>query len=601
MHYFKLIFLGIILLSNHLLAQEKLSFISADELQSESSQIFLFDVSKDSVFKAGHIEGAFHLSRKDFTEQEDPFYGAIGKKSRIEDLLFRYGIKKGDRIVAYDHKGGCDAARFWWVLSYYGHENVQILEGGYTSWGDRSGNFRTIEQLSVQDKYHFEETRDDIVATKEEVIAALEDDQIVLVDTRTLDEYTGLTQKDPATRSGRIPGAVHIDWASCIKYDEDQMLKTKDELKNLFAWKGVTPDKEVICYCHTATRSSFTFMVLTDILGYEKVKNYDGSWVEWSLDNSLPIESGPVPDYAYSSYTDIFWNSFNGYANYLWNQITFTSQPWYENYFWFLVILSLLVWLLEIIFPWRKDQPIFRKDFWLDFFFMFFNFYIFNLVIFLAFSKFVTKGFYDLTDVDVTGVSVFDMSELAWGWQMLIFFVATDFIQWFTHVCLHRFTFLWRFHKVHHSVVQMGFAAHLRYHWMETVVYTPMKFLAVMFIGGFAPDQAFIIYFFNIAIGHLNHANINVEYGPLKYVLNNPKMHIWHHAKELPEDRRYGVNFGITLSIWDYIFKKNYVPRSGRDIPLGFPNIEKYPKGFFGLIFSGFGKTKDEEVTNEKA
>ncbi|UKN03855.1 sterol desaturase family protein [Paracrocinitomix mangrovi] len=277
------------------------------------------------------------------------------------------------------------------------------------------------------------------------------------------------------------------------------------------------------------------------------------------------------------------------------DQITFRSTPWYENYFWFLVVLSLVVWILEILFPWRKEQAIFRKDFWLDFFFMFFNFYIFNLVIFIAFSKFVTKIIYDLSGTDITGVSVFDMSGLAWGWQMLIFFLATDFIQWITHVALHRFEFLWRFHKVHHSVEQMGFAAHLRYHWMETVFYTPMKFIAVMFIGGFAPEQAFIIYFFTIAVGHLNHANLGWGYGPLKYIFNNPKMHIWHHAKDLPHERRYGVNFGITLSIWDYLFGKSYIPSSGRDIKLGFPKMEKYPKRFFGLITSGFGKTPDEE------
>ena len=295
------------------------------------------------------------------------------------------------------------------------------------------------------------------------------------------------------------------------------------------------------------------------------------------------------------TYIEIFLGGFKGYADYLWKQITFQADPWYENYFWFLIVISLVVWGLEVAFPWRKDQPKIRKDFWLDAFFMFFNFYIFNLIIFIAFSKVFTKFINDTLGLDLSKLALVDLSDIAWGWQLLIFFLATDFIQWFTHVLLHRFTFLWRFHKVHHSVEQMGFAAHLRYHWMETVVYTPMKYIAVMLIGGFTPHQAFIVYFFNIAIGHLNHANLNLDYGPLKYILNNPKMHIWHHAKKLPKDYRYGANFGITLSIWDYIFKTNYVPKSGRDIPLGFKNIEKYPKKFFGLIFSGFGKTPDEE------
>ena len=295
------------------------------------------------------------------------------------------------------------------------------------------------------------------------------------------------------------------------------------------------------------------------------------------------------------SYGSIFVDTFSGYGNYLLDQITFQSTPWYENYFWFLVIFSLIAWGLEIAFPWRKNQPKIRKDFWMDSIFMFFNFYLFNLIIFLAFSKMVTKFFLDAFGADLTQLNVFDMSTLDPWLQLLIFFLATDFIQWVTHVLLHRFNFLWRFHKVHHSVEQMGFAAHLRYHWVETLLYTPMKYLAVMFIGGFAPEQAFIVYFVTIAIGHLNHANINLSYGPFKYLLNNPKMHIWHHAKELPAERKYGVNYGISLSIWDYIFRTNYIPSSGRDIPLGFKNLEKYPKKFFGLIFSGFGKTPDEE------
>lgn len=295
------------------------------------------------------------------------------------------------------------------------------------------------------------------------------------------------------------------------------------------------------------------------------------------------------------TYIEIFWSGTKDYANYLWNQITFQADPWYENYFWFLILISLLVWGLEIILPWRKNQPIFRKDFWLDTFFMFFNFYIFNLIIFIAFSKVVTKFLNDTLGLDMTEFALVDLSGLAWGWQLFIFFLATDFIQWFTHIMLHRIPMLWRFHKVHHSVVEMGFAAHLRFHWMETVIYTPMKYIAVMLIGGFTPEQAYAVFFFNIAIGHLNHANVSFDYGPLKYIFNNPKMHIWHHAKNLPKDRPYGMNYGITLSLWDYIFRTNYVPKSGRDIELGFKNLEKYPKKFFGLITSGFGKTPDEK------
>ena len=298
---------------------------------------------------------------------------------------------------------------------------------------------------------------------------------------------------------------------------------------------------------------------------------------------------------ASSSYGDTFTDAFGDYANHIWREITFQADPWYNNFFWFLILISVLVYGLELAFPWRKDQPKIRKDFWLDAFMMFFNFYIFNLIIFIAFSKVAGKFFHETLGIEADNLVLLDMQQFPIWAQLIVFFLATDFIQWFTHVLLHRFTFLWRFHKVHHSVEEMGFAAHLRYHWMENVFYTPMKYIVVILIGNFYPQHAVFIYFIAITIGHLNHANIGLDYGPLKYILNNPKMHIWHHAKEMPKDRPYGMNFGISLSIWDYIFRTNYIPSSGRDIKLGFPGIEKYPKKFFGLIFSGFGKTPDED------
>ncbi len=280
-------------------------------------------------------------------------------------------------------------------------------------------------------------------------------------------------------------------------------------------------------------------------------------------------------------YLDLFINSFSSYGNYIWNEITFQVTPWYVNYFWLLTILSLLVWGLEILFPWRKNQSIFRKDFWLDTFYMYFNFYIFKLIIFVAFSNVVASLFEGLLPNGADSLVIYDTKQLPYVVQLIVFFVSLDFIQWITHRMLHRFGFLWDFHKVHHSVEEMGYAAHLRFHWMENVVYTPIKYIIMVFIGNFNPQDAFIVYYASVAIGHLNHANINLTYGPLKYIFNNPAMHIWHHAKEIPSNYPNGVNFGISLSIWDYLFKTAYIPRNGRDIQLGFNNLKKFPTTFW--------------------
>ena len=189
----------------------------------------------------------------------------------------------------------------------------------------------------------------------------------------------------------------------------------------------------------------------------------------------------------------------------------------------------------------------------------------------------------------MNSVALFSVSSWSIPMQLFIFFILQDFFQWFTHTMLHRIPVLWNFHKVHHSVKEMGFAAHMRYHWMENILYKPLKTLAIMLIGGFEPEQAFIIHFITIVIGHLNHSNIKLTYGPLKYILNNPVMHLYHHAYTLPKGKA-GVNYGISLSIWDYIFKTNYIPNQDGEIELGFKGDENFPKDFIGQSLYGFAK-----------
>jgi sterol desaturase/sphingolipid hydroxylase (fatty acid hydroxylase superfamily) len=245
--------------------------------------------------------------------------------------------------------------------------------------------------------------------------------------------------------------------------------------------------------------------------------------------------------------------------------------------------------MLEILFPWRKDQSIFRRDFWLDGFYMFFNFFLFAIAI-SGIYKLLGLLFSDL-GISKSSLALIDMSQIPNWLQLLTFFLILDFVQWFTHILLHKYPFLWKFHQIHHSVKEMGFAAHLRYHWMENVFYKPLKTFGVMILGGFEPEQAYIVHFFAIAIGHFNHANIKITWGPLKYVLNNPVMHLYHHAHDLP-DGKYGVNFGISLSLWDYIFKTNYIPEDSGSIELGFPGDEKIPNSFWKQITYGLKRSK---------
>ncbi len=328
-----------------------------------------------------------------------------------------------------------------------------------------------------------------------------------------------------------------------------------------------------------------------------------------------------------SELLNTFLNGYGGYASYVWHEIT---HPSFHNYFYWLIIVSAFFFGLEIIKPWRENQPLFRKDFWLDFFYMFFNFFLFSLVIYNAASDVVVNIF----NSAIKSVFNFDLqaSNPLQTWPLwavlLIGFLVRDFVQWWVHRLLHRVEWLWQFHKVHHSVEEMGFAAHLRYHWMETIVYRSIEYIPLALLGIGLYDF-FIIHIFTLSIGHYNHSNITVSgkvsggifgflvgmmmvfgvadinfladaswlvkiavwagttligafvFGPfMKKLFNSPEMHIWHHAYELPENRKYGINFGISLAIWDYIFGTAEIPHDGRDIRLGFPGDENFPHDF---------------------
>lgn len=334
------------------------------------------------------------------------------------------------------------------------------------------------------------------------------------------------------------------------------------------------------------------------------------------------------------SYIDTFFNAYCGYAKYLWNDIT---HPSWHSYFYWLVGISLVFFLLEIIIPWRKNQKIPRKDFWLDGFYMFFNYFLFSLIIYNAASEVVVRFFNN----SILSISGFDMQasnpmhDLPFWAILIIGFVVRDFVQWGVHNLLHRNEKLWQFHKVHHSVQEMGFAAHLRYHWMETIVYRTIEYIPLALLGIGLYDF-FIIHLFTTAWGHYNHANISINkrytgmilavlialaclvgmaditflaeasmgiriaifagmllfgyfaLGPLMpYLFNSPELHIWHHAKALPNDRHFGANFAITLAVWDYLFGTAYLPYEGRDIALGFDNVETFPQSFAGQSVYG--------------
>lgn len=171
-------------------------------------------------------------------------------------------------------------------------------------------------------------------------------------------------------------------------------------------------------------------------------------------------------------------------------------------------------------------------------------------------------------------------STWPWALQFLVAFLVIDFLQWSIHNLLHRVPFLWKFHKVHHSIRHMDFWGSLRFHWAEILVYRTLLYLPGVWFG-FSESVLFTLALVSTAIGHWNHANLDVDIGRLGKVLNHPRMHIWHHHND--PGHPVLVNFGINLSLWDYLFGTAHVPEHPPRT-LGFPDLDTYPDHFVSQV-----------------
>ena len=249
-----------------------------------------------------------------------------------------------------------------------------------------------------------------------------------------------------------------------------------------------------------------------------------------------------------------------------------------HGYFFWLLVISAGCLVAERIRPWRRGQKFFRKEFFHDLFWLFFNGHYFA-VLFAYVTAFVAQAFFPVLE----GAKSWN---LLGGWpiaaQAILYFLFKDLLDWFVHNLLHRVPALWEFHKLHHSIVEMDWIGNFRFHWMEIVVYQGLTYLPLVILG-VDPLVILIVAVASTIIGHLNHSNLDITWGPFRYLFNSSRMHIWHHMHDLPYDRQKGVNFGISLSLWDWVFRTAYWP-APRECPgqqpdrLGYPGMEKLPR-----------------------
>ena len=204
------------------------------------------------------------------------------------------GIANDTTVVLYGDKNNWFAAYAYWYLKIYGHEDVRILDGGRQKWIDE-GRELTTDAPQVSAKTYRAGDRDESIrAYRDFVLESI--GRRPLVDVRSPQEYAGDLLAPPgyeqegAQRGGHIPTAKSIPWAQAV--NDDGTFKAADALRDLYGGKGITPDKETIAYCRIGERSAHTWFVLRELLGYEQVRNYDGSWTEWGNLVDVPIEKG---------------------------------------------------------------------------------------------------------------------------------------------------------------------------------------------------------------------------------------------------------------------------------------------------------------------
>lgn len=263
------------------------ALLSIDDYQrlwADSSDIVLIDMRKTEDYLKGHIPGAFQLWRDDIQSANFPYEGMALEPEALADKLAAFGATSSTYVVVYDGVGGCDAARVWWLLRLYGHERVSLLNGGWHAWQFEGHPAEEAETPQAQPG-EFTYTGEPIASLSidlEDVQRLMASEQVVLLDTRSLEEFTGEVVKPGAFGGGHIPGSVHFDWGRSVEMDGAYSLRPTDVLLASLAEVGVTPDKKIITYCHSGVRSAHTTFVLKELLGFPDVTNYDGSWTEWS-------------------------------------------------------------------------------------------------------------------------------------------------------------------------------------------------------------------------------------------------------------------------------------------------------------------------------
>lgn len=271
--------------SNSIEGREIISSAEAIELFGDDD-VLIIDAQKSASYVKEHIENSINISRADIVVNE-PVLSMLAPKGQIEEVLGKKGISNESKILIYDSNNNMDSARLWWTLKVYGHDYVKVISGGLIALKEAGANISKDVPDMAETEYIASEKDNSLIADLSEVVALVEkpDEDIYIIDVRNKEEYD----------SGAIPGSVLIDYMG-NNYN-DGTYRSIQNIKIIYIEKGIKSDKTAIIYCKSSVRGAQTLLALYNA-GYRNLKLFDGGWIEWSADESLPVqrpEAGSAP------------------------------------------------------------------------------------------------------------------------------------------------------------------------------------------------------------------------------------------------------------------------------------------------------------------